>query len=181
MSYIIRKVFESTFRNRFSVSVCTAIFKRIAGLCFYCKSLMLCYTSMDSYRRSLQTNGKLSFKFQIRFWINGRKPKNIQTNSVVWILIKVQCVIYQWVRLDKLYKLMENFFLNFGIIFRINYLGFNTISVATIKILQKFPFFESSSFYNFTSPFHSMEVSFGSSEHLNTCWDFHLLLQWKQI
>ena len=28
-----------------------------------------------------------------------------------WILIKVQCVTYQWFRLDKLYKLMKSFFL----------------------------------------------------------------------
>ena len=50
------------------------------------------------------------FKFQISFGINGRKPKNIQTNSEAWILIKVQCVIYQWIRFDKFYKLMESFF-----------------------------------------------------------------------
>ena len=35
------KVFESTFRNRFRLSVCTTIFKRISELCFYPKSLML--------------------------------------------------------------------------------------------------------------------------------------------
>ena len=28
---------------------------------------------------------------------------------------------FQWINLDKLYKLMESFFSNFGIIFRINY------------------------------------------------------------
>ena len=28
--------------------------------------------------------------------------KNIQSNNEAWILIKVQCVIYQWIRLDKL-------------------------------------------------------------------------------
>ena len=48
--------------------------------------------------------------FQIRFWINGRKPKDIETNSEAWILIKVQCVMYQWIHLDKLYKLIESFF-----------------------------------------------------------------------
>ena len=36
--------------------------------------------------------------------------KNIQANIEAWLLIKVQCVIYQWIRLDKLYKLMESFF-----------------------------------------------------------------------
>ena len=35
VSYIIQKVFQSTFRNRFRLSVCTTIFKRITGLCFY--------------------------------------------------------------------------------------------------------------------------------------------------
>ena len=50
------------------------------------------------------------FKFQIGFWMNGQKSKNIQTNSDAWILIKVQCVVYQWIRLDKLYKLIDSFF-----------------------------------------------------------------------
>ena len=45
------------------------------------------------------------------------KSKNIETNSEAWVLIKVQCVIYQWIRLDKLYKLMERFFLKFRICF----------------------------------------------------------------
>ena len=49
------------------------------------------------------------FKYQIRFGI-GRKPINIQTNSEACILIKVQCVINQWIRFDKLYKLMVSFF-----------------------------------------------------------------------
>ena len=31
----------ATFRNKFRLSVCTTIFKRIAGLCFYLKCLML--------------------------------------------------------------------------------------------------------------------------------------------
>ena len=32
-------------------------------------------------------------------------------------MIKVQCVIYQWIRLDKLYKLMERFFSNLEFVF----------------------------------------------------------------
>ena len=51
-----------------------------------------------------------SFKFQICFQNFGWKPKNIRTNREAWILIKVQCSKYQWIRLDKLYKLMESFF-----------------------------------------------------------------------
>ena len=45
------------------------------------------------------------------------KSKNIETNSKAWVLIKVQCVIYQWIRLDKLYKLVESFFKNFEFVF----------------------------------------------------------------
>ena len=44
------------------------------------------------------------------FKLENRKPKNIQTNNKVWILINFQCVEYQWISLDKLYKLMESFF-----------------------------------------------------------------------
>ena len=141
-------------------SVCTTVFKRIAGLSFYPKSLMLyinefvstsstkkwkafffsyitdqfskfwlktekypkkwrgvnigqismCYISMDLSQRALQTNWDLFFKFQISSRNFGRKPKNIQTNREAWILIKVQCVIYQWIWLDKLLKLMWCFF-----------------------------------------------------------------------
>ena len=61
----------------------------------------MCYMSMDSSQQALQNIKKLFFKFRIRFRIIGRKPKNIQKNSDPKILIKVQCVIYQWIRLDK--------------------------------------------------------------------------------
>ena len=37
-------------------------------------------------------------------------------NSEAWIFIRVQCVIYQWVRLNKFYKLMKSFF-KFQILF----------------------------------------------------------------
>ena len=80
VSYIIRKVFESTIRNRFRLSVCTTIFKRIAGFCFYLK-----------------------------------------------------CdVIHQWIHLNELYKLMESFFLNFGIIFRISYNCFRNAAAVQL-------------------------------------------------
>ena len=46
----------------------------------------------------------------------GRKPKNIQKNSEEWILIKLQYVVYQWISLNELYKLMKSFF-KFKIIF----------------------------------------------------------------
>ena len=65
---------------------------------------------MDSSQRTLQTNGKLFLQFRISYRIFDWKPNIFETNSEAWILIKVQCVIYQWIRLDKLYKLMESFF-----------------------------------------------------------------------
>ena len=58
------------------------------------------------------------FKLQIRFRIDGRKPNIIQTNSEAWLLIKVPCVLYQWISFDTLYKLIESFF-QFGNHFRI--------------------------------------------------------------
>ena len=85
-------------------SVCTTILKRIAGLCFYRKCLMLYFYGFVS------TSSTNVWKAYYKFRIIGRKPKNIQTNSKVWILIKVQCVVHQWIWLDKLYKLMEFFF-----------------------------------------------------------------------
>ena len=47
------------------------------------------------------------------FQIFGQKRKNFQS-SEVWILIKLQCVIYQWIRFNELYKLL-NFFFQFQI------------------------------------------------------------------
>ena len=80
----------------------------------------MCYISMDSFRRALQTNEKFFFsKFQISVRNFDRKPKNFQTNREAWILIKLQCIIYQWIWLDKLYKLMERFVSNFNWVFKL--------------------------------------------------------------
>ena len=88
--------------------VCTTIFKRIAGLCFYPKSLVL---YINGFVSTISTKYlKAFFKFGISFRIIGRKPKNIQTNSEKWILIKVNYFTYRWIRLDELYNLMESFF-----------------------------------------------------------------------
>ena len=38
-----------------------------------------------------------------------KKQKKNQKNSEAWILIKLQCVIYQWIHLNELYKLMASF------------------------------------------------------------------------
>ena len=63
---------------------------------------------MDLYHQTLQTTEKLFFKFVLEILAEN---KNIQANSEAWILIKLQRVIYQWICLNKLYKLM--LFLNF--------------------------------------------------------------------
>ena len=68
---------------------------------------------MDSSQQALQTKWKLFSKFRIRFRNFGRKLKNIQKNSEARILITLQCVIHQWIRLNELYKLMESFFFKF--------------------------------------------------------------------
>ena len=71
---------------------------------------------MDSSQQALQTTVMEIF-FKFIFGIIGEQPKNIQTNSEAWILVKVQYVIYQWIRLDKLYKLMESFFFQISKLF----------------------------------------------------------------
>ena len=43
--------------------------------------------------------------------MKAENQKNIKINGESWILIKVQCVIYQWIRFNKLYKIMEIFIL----------------------------------------------------------------------
>ena len=70
-------------------SVClsvTTIFKRVDGLGFYFKFLMLFINGFVS--TSSTNKWKAFLKFQIRFPIIDRKPKNIGTNSVARILIK---------------------------------------------------------------------------------------------
>ena len=49
---------------------------------------------MDSSRRALQTNVTLSPNFKFVLELLAENQKNIQTNSKVWILIKVQYVLY---------------------------------------------------------------------------------------
>ena len=46
--------------------------------------------------------------FQIsNFW---PETEHFQKNKETWILIKLQCVMYQWIRFNELYKLMESSF-----------------------------------------------------------------------
>ena len=58
-------------------SLCTTIFKRIAALRFYHKSLMLCMNGFVSTSFTKKWNPFL--KFRIRFWIFDRRPKNTHT------------------------------------------------------------------------------------------------------
>ena len=72
---------------------------------------------MDSSQQALQTNEKLFSNFKLVFLIlTKKKMKNIQTNKEVWILIKLQCFIYQWITLNKLYQLIEKSFSNFNFV-----------------------------------------------------------------
>ena len=76
---------------------------------FYLKCL--CYTSMDSSQRALQSNRSF---FQIYFWINCRNPKIFKqiARQEYWPKCKV---VYQWICLYKLYKL-ESFLSNFELL-----------------------------------------------------------------
>ena len=97
-----------TFRNQFRdfPSVCTTIFKRIVGLCFYVKSLMLYINEFVS----TSSTTKAFLQIWIHFWIHiWPKIKKFQKNSVV----KLQCVKYQWIRLNELCKLRNVFFFKF--------------------------------------------------------------------
>ena len=114
-SYIIRNVWE--YIPKSIPSVCTTIFNRIAGLCFCVICLML---YINGFVSTSCTNWWINFlNFRIRSRIFGWKPKNIQKNSEAWILIKFQCVVYQWIRLNELYKVMKRFFSNFKLVFEI--------------------------------------------------------------
>ena len=62
------------------------------------------------YQYSFFHWNRVACRFQKKSKKFGRKPENIQwIASEAWILIKLQCVIYQWIRLDKLYKQMKSF------------------------------------------------------------------------
>ena len=68
------------------------------------------YILIDSIQQALQTKGKPFSNFEFVFELFAVTPKNIRTNREAWILIKMQCVIFQWIRLNMLYKLMIFFF-----------------------------------------------------------------------
>ena len=86
-------------------------------LCFYLKCLILWLYINGSILTSSTNKWKTLKNFKFIFELMVEKSKNIETNSEAWVLIKVQCVIYQWIRLDKLYKLMERFFFQISNLF----------------------------------------------------------------
>ena len=94
-------------------SVCPSItiFKRIVWLHYYPKSLMLYINGFVSTSSTelMESFFQISYLFVSKILAENRK--NIRTNSEAWILIKVQCFMYQWILFDKFYKLMEVFFL----------------------------------------------------------------------
>ena len=73
---------------------------------------------MESSRQALQTNGKLYFKFRIRFQIIGRKPKNIRTNRGVHMDIHQRAMCYTSIDSSRhALQTKGKLFSNFGIIF----------------------------------------------------------------
>ena len=69
--------------------------------------IAMCCISMDFSQQAPQTTGKIFSNFNLVFKILAKKQKfgklkNIQKNIKEWILIKLQCVIYQWIHLNEL-------------------------------------------------------------------------------
>ena len=71
---------------------------------------------MDSSQRALQTNEIIFSNFVFEFWPKTEKCSNEQRGGNI---DQLQCVIYQWIRLNELYKLMESFFSNFNFVFEL--------------------------------------------------------------
>ena len=137
MSYII----QSTYLHFEIDYILTTIFKQIAGLCFSFYIInLLCYTSMDSSRRALQTNGNLFWNSNsfLNYWpkINkySNKLRGVNIDQSAMCII----VICQWIHFNKLYKMMESFFFKYKIIFELaSYMPekkFQRDSVASILI-----------------------------------------------
>ena len=65
----------------------------------------MCYISMDSYQQVPQTNGNIFPNFNFVFKLLTEKYSNgvnIDRSAMYYI--------YQWIRLNELYKPMESFF-----------------------------------------------------------------------
>ena len=84
---------------------------------------------MNGFVSKSSTNQwKVFFKFRIF----GQKQNFFQKNIEAWILINLQFVIYQWIRLNELYKLMESFFK-----FRFQIIGWKQKNIQTAWILME--------------------------------------------
>ena len=77
---------------------------------YQCIRLNDLYKLMKSFFQILNSFSKFWAENRKIFRNFGRKTKNIQKNSKAWILIKSQCVIYQWIHLNEFFKLMKSFF-----------------------------------------------------------------------
>ena len=112
--YIIRKVFESTFRNWFCLPV--PDLQTNSGTSFFVLAFHVIHEwiCLNKLYKLMKNLFRIRFKILAENWKIfknfDRKQKNIQKNTEAWILIKLQCVKYQWICLNELYKLMKSFF-----------------------------------------------------------------------
>ena len=89
-------------------SVCTTVLKRIAGYHFYPKCLMLCINGFVSTSSTKYWNLFSNFEFVFELLAENRKIFKRITRREYWS--KCNVFVYQYIWLDKLYKLMDFFF-----------------------------------------------------------------------
>ena len=119
--HILESFFELVILIQYNTGVGFIQVRWGRHLCWTARVLVLnvwCSASKNVSQWALQTNGKYFSNFEFVFWIFGRKPNFFHKNSEAWILIEFQFVVYQWIRLNQLYKLMERFFSNFRLVLR---------------------------------------------------------------
>ena len=92
-----------------TVSVCLYPEKRYNLIFAYISPTLVIDTSMERSSWVLK-HGNRKFEVHGIKIASSRKTKNILTNIEAWILNKLQCVVYQWIRLNQLYKLLERYF-----------------------------------------------------------------------
>ena len=97
-------VFQSTFQNRFHLSVCTTMLKRVTKIYYHSKFLMLYINNFS--RQAPQTRGRLFFNFFFKSLAKNRKiVKRIASAD-----IDQSAMCNQYICLDRLYKIMGSFF-----------------------------------------------------------------------
>ena len=72
-----------------------------AGILIKVQCFMYQWILLDKFYKLMEVFSY--FEFVLEIVAIGRKPENIRTNREAWILMKVQCFIFQWIRLDMLY------------------------------------------------------------------------------